>query len=84
MVAILGGGLQPGVTDVQGLNRRFNDLTNHDSLLRKRLRQRDGFEHGFALVHRFLKFRFGFGVIHPATAGLHVGFAVLEQRNMAI
>lgn len=30
--------------------------------LRKRLRQRHGFEHGFALVHRFLKFRFRFGV----------------------
>ena len=35
----------------------------------------------FALVHRFLKFRFRFGIVHPAAASLHVGFAVLEQRG---
>ena len=45
----------------------------------KRLRQRHGFEHGLALVHRFLEFRLRFGVVHPAPAGLHVGAPVLEQ-----
>ena len=54
---------------------------NDSHVVSKRLRQRHGFEHRFALVHRFLKFRFGFGVVHPAAAGLHVGFALLEQRG---
>ncbi len=43
-------------------------------------RYTDHFEHPLALVHRFLKFRFGFGVVHPDAAGLHTGFAALEQR----
>ncbi len=36
----------------------------------KRLRQRHGFEHGLALVHRFLKFLLRLGVVHLAAATL--------------
>ena len=49
--------------------------------LRKGFRQGDRLEHRFRLVDGFLKFRFGGRVVDPAAAGLHVGFAVLEQRR---
>src|SRR5688572_22159198 len=49
--------------------------------LSERLRQRDRFEHRFGLVEGLLVFTFRSGVIDPAAARLHVGFAVLEQSG---
>ena len=51
------------------------------SVLRESFCQSYSLQHRFALVHRFLKFRFRLGVVHPAAAVLHAGFAVLEQRR---
>src|SRR5205085_9206936 len=41
--------------------------------------QGDGFEHGFGFVHGLLVFALGSGVVHPAAAGLHVGFAIFDE-----
>ncbi|HUF63525.1 MAG TPA: hypothetical protein VMN36_15725 [Verrucomicrobiales bacterium] len=48
---------------------------------RKRLPQRHGLEHRFALVCRFLKFRFGFGVVHPAE-GASIGAVNFTGRSL--
>src|SRR5207302_3161955 len=50
-------------------------------LRRETFRQSDGLEHRFRFVHGLLKFRFRLGVVDPAAAGLHVGFAVLDERR---
>jgi D-alanine-D-alanine ligase len=47
--------------------------------LNERLRQHQRLERRLALVHPFLKFRFGFGIVHPSATGSHAGFAPVER-----
>src|ERR1039458_3490263 len=48
---------------------------------RESFRHRHGLEHGLGFVDGFLKFAFGRRIADPAAPGLHVSFAVLEQRG---
>ncbi|MCL4789613.1 MAG: hypothetical protein KJ070_22960 [Verrucomicrobia bacterium] len=76
-----GGLLQVSDAPLTNAQRFYRVQVAPLTAVRERLRQRHGFEHGFALVHCFLKFRFRFGLVPPAAGGFGAGRDYFDGWN---